>query len=218
MDSRARAGPHGAPCWRLMVGAYARDARAYFAAPWASWTRALRSALPHPLDRPLRPQTGETAPFSVPLLLLPAGRRGRQHHALEGAQGAWMGRTGAAVHLRLGTLAGDGPVLLGRVLRALPHPAAAPPHSPPPHPTPQSQGADGRHQAQAHPAHGGGSVPGDPGATSVALVAWLNRMRHFIPPVTDFRMNAFVGALRLWIGVVYLSLTTSSTAPTAAYS
>ena len=175
MDSRARAGPHGAPCWRLMVGAYARDARAYFAAPWASWTRALRSALPHPLDRPLRPQTGETAPFSVPLLLLPAGRRGRQHHALEGAQGAWMGRTGAAVHLRLGTLAGDGSVLLGRVLRALPHPAAAPPHSPPPHPTPQSQGADGRHQAQADPAHGGGSVPGDPGATSVALVVWLNR-------------------------------------------
>ena len=140
MGSRARAGPHGAPCWRLMVGAYARDARAYFAAPWASWTRALRSALPHPLDRPLRPQTGETAPFSLPLLLLPAGRRGRQHHALEGAQGAWMGRTGAAVHLRLGTLAGDGPVLLGRVLRALPHPAAAPPHSHLPTPPPKAKG------------------------------------------------------------------------------
>ena len=59
-----------------MVGAYARDARAYFAAPWASWTRALRSALPDPLDRPLRPQTGEKAPFSLPLLLLPQGVEG----------------------------------------------------------------------------------------------------------------------------------------------
>ena len=49
-----------------MVGAYARDARAYFAAPWASWVRALRSALPRPLDRPLRPQTGETAPAQSP--------------------------------------------------------------------------------------------------------------------------------------------------------
>ena len=76
MDSRARAGPHGAPCWRLMVGAYARDARAYFAAPWASWTRALRSALPRPLDRPLRPQTGETAPAQSPCCCCQQGVEG----------------------------------------------------------------------------------------------------------------------------------------------
>ena len=76
MDSRARAGPHGAPCWRLMVGAYARDARAYFAAPWASWTRALRSALPDPLDRPLRPQTGETAPAQSPCCCCQQGVEG----------------------------------------------------------------------------------------------------------------------------------------------
>ena len=56
-----------------------------------------------------------------------------------------------------------------------PPPSSSAHHPPPPHPTPQSQGADGRHQAQADPAHGGGSVPGDPGATSVALVVWLNR-------------------------------------------
>ena len=76
LSRSARAGPHGAPCWRLMVGAYARGARAYFAAPWASWVRALRSALPRPLDRPLRPQTGETAPAQSPCCCCQQGVEG----------------------------------------------------------------------------------------------------------------------------------------------
>ena len=174
MDSRARAGPHGAPCWRLMVGAYARDARAYFATPWASWTRALRSALPHPLDRPLRPQTGNSPLLSPPAAAAsrasraPSPRVGRRARRVDGQD--WCCCAPSARHTRWRWPCPPWPRA-----SCTPPTQQQRPHCPPPHPTPQSQGADGRHQAQADPAHGGRSVPGDPGATSVALVVWLSR-------------------------------------------
>ena len=158
-----------------MVGAYARDARAYFAAPWASWIRALRSALPRPLDRPLRPQTGETAPAQSPCCCCQQGVEGASTTRWKARKArGWAGLVllctfGSAHSLAMALSS------LAACFVHSPTQQQRPPHSPPPHPTPQSQGADGRHQAQADPAHGGGSVPGDPGATSVALVAWLNR-------------------------------------------
>ena len=191
MDSRARAGPHGAPCWRLMVGAYARDARAYFAAPWASWTRALRSALPHPLDRPLRPQTGETAPAQSPCCCCQQGVEGASTTRWKARKA--RGWAGLVLLCTFGSAHS-----LAMALSSL---AACFVHSPTQQQRPKPRG--GRPSSGAsRPAHGGGSVPGDPGATSVALVVWLNRRPScfavFYTPI--YRLLARMNACLSWLG------------------
>ena len=160
-----------------MVAAYPRDARGYFAAPRPSSIGALRSARLRRLYPPQRPKTGETTPLLSPLLLLRAGDEGAA--ATRWAARKAHGWAGLVLLCTFGTARSLAMALssLATCFVHPPHPAAAPPHPTPAHPTPQSQGADGHHLAQADRAGGGASVPGDPGATSVALVVWLNR-RH----------------------------------------
>merc|ERR1711969_24355 len=172
--SRARAGPHGAPCWRLMVGAYARGARAYFAAPWASWTRALRSALPHPLDRPLRPQTGETAPAQSPCCCCQQG--------VEGASTTrWKARKarGWAGLVLLCTFGSAHSLAMG--LSSL---ASCFVHPPPPKPR-GGRPSSGASRPGAWRGIGAGGPRGNVrGAGCVAADPAV--LRHFIPQFTDF--------------------------------
>ena len=130
--SRARAGPHGAPCWRLMVAAYPRDARGYFAAPRPSSIGALRSARLRRLYPPQRPKTGETAPLLSPLLLLRAGDEGAA--ATRWAARKAHGWAGLVLLCTFGTARSLAMALssLATCFVHPPHPAAAPPHPTPP--------------------------------------------------------------------------------------